>query len=127
MAVKTGRIEEKRILMNHRVIAATMALSVSLITAPALSAAPVSGIHVPVHAKLDNGKLVSFQLRNDSKEAVTVKAGDQQLTIQPGKASGLKIADGTQIISVNATATHTAGEILAVASTNLSGATLVIK
>ncbi len=113
--------------MNHRIIAATMALSVSLFTAPALMAAPVSGITVPVHAKLNNGKTVSFQLRNDSKETVTVKAGDQELTIQPGKSSGLKTADGTQVIAVTATATHTAGEVLAVASTTLSGNTLVIK
>jgi hypothetical protein len=114
--------------MTHRIMAATMALSVSLITAPALMAAPVSGFRAPTPAaKLDSGKIVSFQLRNDSKEAVTVKAGDQELTIQPGKTSGVKTADGTQIISVNATSTHTAGEVLAVASANLTGATLVIK
>jgi hypothetical protein len=111
--------------MTHRILAVTTMAVVSLITAPALVAAPVSGIRI--HAKLDNAKTISFSLRNDSKEAVTVKAGDQQLTIQPGKASNIKTADGTQIISVTATATHTAGEVLAVASTTLSGNTLVIK
>ena len=113
--------------MTHRILAASMALSVSLITAPALMAAPVSGLHVPIHAKLDKVKTISFQVRNDSTEAILVQAGDQQLTIQPGKASSLKTASGTQLISVNATATHTAGEVIAVAGANLSGATVVIR
>jgi hypothetical protein len=120
-------LEERRYLkMKHRIVVTTMALSLSLLTAPTLLAAPMSGLHLPVHAKMGKDKAISFQLRNASQTAMTVKAGDQQVTIEAGKVVSLKLPEGTQIVAVNATAKHAAGEMLVTVDSNLSGNTLVV-
>ena len=127
MAAETDRSRREKVLkMNHRFVAATMALSLSLLTAPTLLAAPMSGLPLAGYAKLDKDKEISFQLRNNSQSTLTVRAGEQQVTIQAGKVTSFKLPEGTQVTAVNSTPKHAAGEMLVTVDSNLSGNTLVI-
>jgi hypothetical protein len=113
--------------MQRRLIAAAMALAVSTLAAQPLLAAPLRAFHAPVHAKIGTQKPVKFNMRNDSKEPVTVKAGDQEIPLEPGKMTEVKLQEGLQITTLTATATHAAGTVLATVDRTLSGNTLVVR
>ncbi len=125
--------------MNHRLIAAAMATSISVLGTPSLLAAqspaaqnlvaPAAG--TTSAARTSTGKpvkvkTVSFTLRNDAGTPLTVAAGDQQFTVQPGKSLVLKLQEGITITTVNATAHAAAGGILTTVSSTLQGNTLAI-
>ncbi len=93
-----------------------MALSLSFMTASSAYASPAA-----------KPKTVSFEVRNDSADSVTIQAGDQQYILAPGKESKVKMAQGTQLKAVNATGTHQAGDVLVTVDSSLGGNTLVIK
>lgn len=112
--------------MNYRMIAVSMALSLSLATAPTLMAAPGS-LHLPMHAKVGNdGTMISFQVRNNSQAPLMIQAGDKQVNIEAGKVASFKLAPGTQLTSVSATANHPAGGVLVTVDSNLKNNTVVI-
>ncbi len=113
--------------MKHRMIVATMALSLSLIGAPALMAAPLSGADTPVTAKQGTGKVISVNLQNASSSTLTVQAGAQQITLQPNTTSKVKVNVGTQLVNVNATPTYSAGTLLTTIGSDLDGSVLTIK
>ena len=114
--------------MKHRLIAAAMATSLSLLTVPTLSAAPrLFGEHTTVGDKAPKGKSISFRLRNDSKTALTIKAGDRELTVKPGETTALKLATGEQVIAVTGTDNIAAGTVLAMVTSNLDGNTLAVR
>ena len=109
--------------MNRRIVTAAMALSMSFFASQALAQAFASA---PAPGPNTKGKQISFHLRNDSSAAVTIQAGDQQITVAPGKSINLKLATGTQVTTTSGTAHVAAGGILANVDSNLSGNTLVI-
>ena len=119
--------------MNRRLLTAAMALSMSVFASEALAQAfapaPATGPTTTNTASTittPRGKQISFRLRNDSATVMTVQAGDQQITVAPGKSVSLKLATGTPITTVNGTAHIAAGGTLATVDSNLSGNTLVI-
>ena len=80
--------------MKYRMMAATMALSLSLIGVPALMASPLSAADTPVAAKQGTGKVISLSLQNTSADPMTVQAGNQQITIAPKTTSKVKVKRG---------------------------------
>ena len=118
--------------MNRRIVTAAMALSMSVFAsqafaqafAPAATTGPNATNTTTMPAT--KGKQISFHLRNDSASVVTIQAGDQQVTVAPGKSINLKLATGTQVTTTSGTAHVAAGGILATVDSNLSGNTLVI-
>ena len=127
--------------MNHRLIAAAMATCISVLGAPSLLAAQnlvaqqnlvtPAAAGTTTAARTSTGKpvkvkTISFTLRNDAAGPLTVAAGDQQFTVQPGKSIVLKLGDGTTITTVNATAHAAAGGVLTTVSGTLQGNTLAI-
>lgn len=71
-------------------------------------------------------KTVKLSLHNASTETMTVTCGAQSMTIEPGKTVEVNAAVGTNLVNVNETKTHKAGEVLTQVSKDLSGATLHI-
>jgi len=112
--------------MKNRLFVATMVFGAALMSSGAVYAEP-AGIPTPVHAAVSNSKMVKFTVRNDSKEPITVKAGDSEMTFAPGKSTSVKLAVGTQLVAQNAGSTFAAGSILTVVSSTLDSATLVLK
>ncbi len=111
--------------MHRRLLAAAMASALSVSVAGSAFAAPPSLFgHASDSAKA--GKMISFNVRNSSGATLVLKAGDQQITIEPGKTSALKLAEGVQVTTVNSTATQAAGAVLTTVSRQLAGNTLVI-
>ena len=109
--------------MKHRILISSMALSISMCTAGALNAAPMMHTNASASAKV---KLISFSIRNDSAAPLTIKAGDQQMTIAPGTTTALKLGRGSQVTTVNETAHLAAGAVLTTVTDYLQGNTIAI-
>lgn len=113
--------------MIRRFVGSSMVLAVVLLAGETVYAAPRSpSSDVPARAKV-SGRLVSFQLRNDYSHPLKVKAGDEELTLAPGKAVKVKLHEGATIVAEESTPSFTAGSVLATVSSGLSDATVAIK
>ena len=113
--------------MKFRIVASTMALSLSMLALGVQAhAAPASALSVPVHALFGKSKMINVKVENKTQTVLTIQAGDQTITVQPGATGSLKLTAGTQITSVNATATLTAGTVIATATSNLNDSTLTV-
>ena len=84
--------------MYRRIVTAAMASVLSWSATGSLHAAPML-FHHAGSASASTGKMVSFNVRNDAKTTLVVKAGDQQFTIEPGKTQSLKLQEGAQLIN----------------------------
>ena len=109
--------------MKHRIFAAAIVAS-SLFTVPAMQAATLN-LNIPVHA-MGKVKPIQFDVQNNTPNVITLKAGDQQFTVEPGKSSTFKVPAGTQLVTVNAMPKHAAGDVIATADMSLSGSTLIL-
>lgn len=111
--------------MNRRILTAAMATCLSVLTVQPMLAAPMGGMF---HHAADKSvkKTISFQLRNDSKSALTISTGDQQYTVQPHRVIALKLQEGTQVTAVNSTDHIQAGAVLTTVTTDLQGNTLAV-
>lgn len=108
--------------MIRRVVASTMVLAAVLLAGETVYAAPFHRSDVPAHVKL-----VSFNLRNDSKAPLKVKVGDQEMTLAPGKVTPVKLAPGATIVAEESTPSFEAGAVLATVGSNLKDATIAFK
>ena len=68
-----------------------------------------------------------FAAGSGVKDSITVKAGEQDMTLQPGKTVSVKLAEGTQIVATNTTPNYAAGSVISVVSSQLSDNTLVLR
>jgi hypothetical protein len=114
---------KRGVKMNHRYVVTAMVLGASMLTGEAMYAAPVA-VHAPVYAMYGNVKTVKFTLHNNTNQVLKVKAGDTDLTLEPGKTVALKLAIGQKVVAAEQTQSHQAGEVLVVASDSLSDATI---
>ena len=112
--------------MNRKIVAIAMAISLSPLAAQPLFAAPVAASAKHTADKSAKVKTVSFNLRNDSAASVTIQAGDQQFTVEPGKTASMKLAVGVQVIAVNGTNHIAAGSVVTQVNSTLQGNTLAI-
>lgn len=112
--------------MNRRVVVSAMVLAVSLAASGSVYASPTLSMRVPVQAKMGKTKLVSMNLRNDSAQPIKVKAGDTEMVLEPGKLTPIKLAEGTTIVTQEASPSRPAGTLLATVSSALSGATIAL-
>jgi hypothetical protein len=113
--------------MKSKFVVGTMVAAVAMFAGPvAFASQPASN---PTLAKVaySKTKMVSFSLRNDTKDSVSVKAGDKDLTLQPGATVAVKLAEGTQIVATTATPNHQAGSVISVVTDQLSDNTLVLR
>ena len=112
--------------MNRRLIASTLLVAASLLSASSAFASTTT-IHAPVNAFFGaKSNLIKFTVRNDSASEVKLKAADSEVTIAPGKSADMKVANGTQVIAVAGTS-HDAGSVIATVSDALKGNTLVVR
>ena len=103
-----------------------MASVLSLSAAGSLHAAPLGMFR---HTAADNAtkaKLVSFNVRNDTKQSLVLQAGGQQITIEPGKSTALRLGEGSDVVNVSGTTHSAAGSVLTKVTKDLQGNTLAI-
>ncbi|HEX5283382.1 MAG TPA: hypothetical protein VFW30_04630 [Bryocella sp.] len=114
--------------MIRRVIGSTMVLATVLMAGESMFAAPLAALHAPMHAKMGKTKdMVSFHLRNDSKEPLTVKAGNQELILEPGKPVDVTLKVGETLTVAKATAKFPEGTILATVNQDLKDSTIALR
>ena len=80
----------------------------------------------PEYATLKSAKRVSFNMRNDSKMAIKVKAGDNGVVLEPGKIVPMKLQVGVQVVAEATTPNYPSGMVLAIAATYLSDSTITL-
>ena len=112
--------------MNRRTLFAISLAVASVCASEAVYAAPAA-IRVPVNAMFGKSKLVKFNLRNDSSAPLTLKVGEETMTLDAGKTKSLELPVGTRIVRPEATATQPAGSVVTEVSKELSGATIALK
>lgn len=114
--------------MIRRVMGSTMVLAAVLMAGESVYAAPLTALHVPVHAKMGKDKqMVKFHLRNDSKEPLTVKAGAQELTLEPGKPVDVTLKIGETVTVAKATDKFQEGTVLATVNPDLKDSTIALR
>jgi len=111
--------------MIRRFLSASMVMAsaVSVALTPAANASPLH-VKSPVAAMFGSPskeKPVSLSLRNDTAAAITLTAGTQSLTIQPGKTQAAKLNVGDKVVGADGTTVY------AVVSRAMADATIVIK
>ena len=109
--------------MKRQSVITAMVLGVSILSSEAMFAAPVAKFS-PMHAMFSREKVVKFNVRNATDAPIKVKAGDQELTLQPGTVVPMKLAVGSKIVVQEATAHYTEGTVLTVVSSELSDSTI---
>jgi hypothetical protein len=113
--------------MIRRVIGSTMVLAAVLMAGESVYAAPLTALHVPVHAMGKNKQMVTFHLRNDSKDALVVKAGSQEMTLEPGKPVDVTLKIGDTVTVAKSTPKFPEGTVLATANSDLKDTTIALR
>jgi hypothetical protein len=104
-----------------------MVLAAVLMAGESVYAAPLTALHVPVHAMGRNKQMVTFHLRNDSKDALVVKAGSQEMTLEPGKPVDVTLKIGDTVTVAKATTKFPEGTVLATVNSDLKDTTIALR
>ncbi|HEY4009212.1 MAG TPA: hypothetical protein VGM11_03600 [Acidobacteriaceae bacterium] len=71
-------------------------------------------------------QMVSFHLRNDSKEPLVVKAGAQEMTLEPGKPVDVTLKIGDTVTVAKATPSFAEGTVLTTVNAGLKDSTIAL-
>ena len=113
--------------MIRRVVASTMVLAGVLLAGESVYAAPINAVDVPVHAKIGKAKgTVNLRVRNESKEPLVVKAGDTEMTLEPGKPVQLSMKVGETITVARGTQSYSEGMVLATINQEMKNSTITL-
>jgi hypothetical protein len=104
-----------------------MVLAAVLMAGESVYAAPLTALHVPVHAKMKDKQMISFHLRNDSKDPIKVKAGSQELTLEPGKPVDVTLKIGETVTVAEATPRFPEGTVLTTVNSELKDSTIALR
>jgi len=104
-----------------------MVLAVALMAGESMFAAPLTALHVPVQAMGKQKEMVTFHLRNDSKDSLVVKAGNQQLTLEPGKPVDVTLKVGDTVTVTKGTHNFPEGTVVATATQDLKDSTIALR
>jgi hypothetical protein len=113
--------------MIRRVMGSTMVLAAVLMAGESIYAAPLTALHVPVHAMGKDKQMVSFHLRNDSKEPLTIKCGSQQMTLDPGKPVDVTLKIGDTVTVAKSSGNFQEGTVLATVNPDLKDTTIALR
>ena len=114
--------------MIRRLVGSTMVLAVALMAGESMFAAPLTALRAPVHAKMGKDKqMVSFHLRNDSKDPLIVKAGGQEMTLEPGKPVDVTLKIGETVTVARSTSKFPEGTVLATVNPDLKDTTIALR
>jgi hypothetical protein len=113
--------------MNIRIVSASMVMAAALLCTTTTSFASPLASHIPMNAKVGKVKTVSLSLRNDGAAPIKVKAGANEMTINPGQTSEAKLAIGDQIVAEEGSKDNAAGTVIAVIAEQLSHSTIVLR
>ena len=102
-------------------VVATLAMAAT-VSMPVFAARNVHTANVP--SKHNN---VHVTLANDTQQTISLKAGDQEMKLEPGKNASVALSVGDKVIAEDAGPTHPAGEVLIVASSAVDQATIHVK
>ena len=112
--------------MKPTLLLALALAAVSIPAAQPLFAAPRAPFAAS-SSQTDHTKKVQMTLRNDSAAAMEFKVGDDVVSLDAGKSLALKIPVGTRICVNQTSATHQAGDLIALVSKTLDGATVHVR
>jgi molybdopterin-binding protein len=112
--------------MKIRPILAASVAIVSLAVSPTVYAAPAN-LNVPVHAIFVKTRMITMSVRNDSKNPIELKVGEQVMTVAPGKSLSVHVAVGTRILANAPSGNYQTGDVLADVTADMSDTTLALR
>jgi hypothetical protein len=118
--MKRGTVVNRYFLMGAIVMAAAM------LAGQAVYAESAAIPTTPGHATFKSPKPVRFNMRNDSKMAIKVKAGDNEVVLEPGKIVPMKLEVGAQVVAEEMAPNYPSGTVIAVVAAYLSDSTIVL-
>jgi hypothetical protein len=77
--------------------------------------------------KVKPAKTVKFTVSNQTNAPVSLKAGDQQMTIAAGQSQSVKAQSGQQIVTTSDSAVGAAGTVVASVTDTMEGATVNVR
>lgn len=110
--------------MNRRMVFCAVLAGASVVSSGSLFASPLR-IAMPGRAMFAKAKLVKMSLRNEGTAPITLKVGDDNMTLEPGTTKGVELPEGTRIL--RADATGAAGKLVVQVSRELAGITIALK
>lgn len=113
--------------MIRKVMGSTMVLAAVLMAGESVYAAPLTALHVPVQAMGKNKQMVSFHLRNDSAAPLIVKAGSQEMTLDPGKPVDVTLKVGDTVTIAKSTKQFAEGTVIATVNPDLKDTTIALR
>lgn len=112
--------------MNRYFVMGTIVMAAATLAGQAVYAESATIPSTTGHAIVKLAKRVSFNLRNDSKTAIKVKAGDNDVVLEPGKIVPIKLEVGAQVVAEETTPAYPSGTVLAVVTNGLSNSTVAL-
>lgn len=110
----------------------TRAFALSVIVLASTSVAPLSAIAATpllpsaTHAFFSNSGNIRFVVRNASSTPISLRCGDNTMTIAAGKSMNLDLPTGSRIVTAEATPTRPAGDLVAEVTPTLKNTTIVL-
>jgi hypothetical protein len=72
-------------------------------------------------------KTVKFTVTNQTSGPVSLKAGDQQMTLAAGQSQQVKVQSGQQIVTTSDSSLGAAGKVITAVDDSLSGGTVNVR
>ncbi len=73
-----------------------------------------------------HGKMVSFMVKNETAGPLSLKLGDEPMTLDPGKMTKVTLPLGARVTFAEASGEHAAGALLAEANGVTKGTTITV-
>lgn len=109
--------------MIRRYLLLASPLALACLFSTATYASPVHGL-VPTHAMFAKTKTVKLTLRNTTQTPISLRAGEQDITVEAGKTVPVALPAGTRITTAEATGKHPAGTLIIEVYSGLNGTTI---
>lgn len=93
---------------------------------PGLYAASLPAGQEVTQAAAKHGKMVSFTLKNDTGAALSLKCGEEPMTLDPGKTTKVTLPMGATVTFAEASGAHAAGSVLTQANSVTKGTTVTV-
>jgi cell shape-determining protein MreC len=74
-----------------------------------------------------NKQMVRYHLRNDSKDPLIIKAGSQEMTLEPGKPVDVTLKVGDTVTVSKSTPKFPEGTVLATVNQDLKDTTIALR
>jgi hypothetical protein len=112
--------------MKRNFVVGTMVMATAMLAGTAVYAMPLAKAPTGTHSMFKS-KMVNFKITNGTNEPLTVKAGKNTLTLEPGKTTDFTLASGDEVVAKTRSKHYDQGQVLAHVNEDLEGHNITIE